>query len=265
MLRLGNDTTEFESELEQVTWSAGQPPHPRGMVVSEVLSLQAMRNAGVALVPNAYLPKSDGVLNRGEYRHAIIIRQVIDLAEIASSHFYCDVMPGSQCEPDLFPVDYFARTQELPTDPISRKILLQSFIESYADHQIQLSRLRFESMCRLEYSQDGEVVEGPILIDDHPVLSQRRSGPFTSLGAFHIARIEYLLHALREVHHRAGREWTIAGRMRYLTLLECKKWLKMSVWLNKDRHDFYLRHQQDFLGNYLVKDGKLSCVLEWQG
>lgn len=174
-------------------------------------------------------------------------------------------MPGSQCGPDLFPVDYFARTQDIPTDSISRKILLQSFIESYADHQIQLSKLRFESMCRLEYSQDGEVVEGPILIDDHPVLSQRRSGPFTSLGVFHIARIEYLLHALRDVHHRAGREWTIAERMRYLTLLECKKWFKMSVWLNKDRHDFYLRHQQDFLGNYLVKDGKLSCVLEWQG
>ena len=141
---------------------------------------------------------------------------------------------------------------------VSSRNLLKSFIESYADHQIQLSKLRSETMCQLEYSVDGEVIEGPIFEDSHPLPHRRRRGPFTSLGAFHIARIENLIHDLR---HR-NQVWSPEERNEYITLLECLKWISKSKWLMKDRYDFYLRHEQDYLGNYLVTDGKLSGVLE---
>jgi hypothetical protein len=116
-------------------------------------------------------------------------------------------------------------------------------------------------MCQLEYSPDGEVVEGPILDVNHWHLNRRRSGPFTSLGAFHTARIEALIADLNAVKYRP---WMNEERNIYLTLLECKRWIKMSKWANKERHKFYLRHREDQLGNYLVADGKLSGVLEWE-
>jgi len=116
-------------------------------------------------------------------------------------------------------------------------------------------------MCQLEYSDNGEVVEGPILDDCHPLPHRRRTGPLKSLGEFHIARIENLTYDLR---HRQE-VWSPEERNEYITLLECMKLMRKSKWLMKERHDFYLRHAQDYLGNYLVTDGKLSGVLEWQG
>lgn len=172
-----------------------------------------------------------------------------------------DVMPGTQCLATIFPPPLYTHYPNVPADPARAKILLKSFVESYADHQIQLSKLRFETICQLEYSNDGEVVEGRILEDSHPLPHRRRTGPFTSLGAFHISRIENLIYNLR---HR-DEVWSPEERNEYITLLECLKWMRKSKWLMKDRYDFYLRHEQDYLGNYLVTDGKLSGVLEWQG
>lgn len=170
-------------------------------------------------------------------------------------------MPGGQCPRDLFPVVHWATPQAIPTDPISRRSLLETFVKSYADHQIQLAKVRFETICQLEYHTCGDIIEGPIRQDDHPFIDRRRLGPFKSLGAFHVARIDNLLCALRD---RVDEVWTPEERTEYLILSECRRWIKMSKWMNKERSDFYLRHQLDSLDNYLVTDGKLSGVTEWQ-
>jgi hypothetical protein len=57
----------FEDKWEQKGYEANPPPLPRFGVMSEVLSLQAMRTGGVTLVPNAYLPKEEAVMTPGPY------------------------------------------------------------------------------------------------------------------------------------------------------------------------------------------------------
>ena len=56
----------FKEKRDQEYYEANPPPHPREGVISEVLSLQAMRAGGVALVPNAYLPKKEGIMTPSE-------------------------------------------------------------------------------------------------------------------------------------------------------------------------------------------------------
>lgn len=267
MLRLAEDPPETKDASSTIAWEKKLPYHPRRAVKSEVLILQAMKEAGVALVPNAYLPDIKGPMCTGESHFLTgakrLSRRTVDFAEIESAHFYQEVMPGSQCPSNIFPPGPGAHYLDNPIDPLSGRILLKSFIESYADHQIQLCKLRFETICQLKYSQEGEVIAGPIVDPDLPFPIRRKLGPFTSLGDFHFSRIENLAYALR--HRNDDEVWTVEERSRYLTLMECRKWMDSSKWLNKKRHDFYVRHEQDHLGNYLIADGKLSGVLEWQG
>lgn len=56
----------FKDEWDQKYYEAKPPPHPRSGVISEVLSLQAMRAGGVGLVPDAYLPKKEAVMTPSE-------------------------------------------------------------------------------------------------------------------------------------------------------------------------------------------------------
>jgi hypothetical protein len=69
MLRFGDmpDPGEYMGEIDRELTG---PLHPRGAVESEVLSLQAMKKAGVELVPSAYLPRFEGGMYTGEYIHS---------------------------------------------------------------------------------------------------------------------------------------------------------------------------------------------------
>lgn len=64
MIRFGEERPQF---MEESTWAANKAPHPRQGIESEVLLLQAMKQAGVQLVPKAYLPNKEAVLVAGEY------------------------------------------------------------------------------------------------------------------------------------------------------------------------------------------------------
>jgi hypothetical protein len=67
MLRPADLLPDFVSLLTATIPEAMKPTHPRVGVESEFLTMEALKNAGVDLVPNAYLPKKEGVMWPGEY------------------------------------------------------------------------------------------------------------------------------------------------------------------------------------------------------
>ena len=67
MLRLADFPPDFLSRMTATTPGAMKATPPRWGVESEFLTIQALKKAGVDLVPNAYLPKADGVMYAGEY------------------------------------------------------------------------------------------------------------------------------------------------------------------------------------------------------
>lgn len=138
--------------------------------------------------------------------------------------------------------------------------LLKRFITSYADYQIALSKIRFESIGQLISSPDNEPIMGPIRALDDP-LAGLRDETCSSLGEFHIMRIQGVLQAWRDKEE----EWGNEGLMEYITLLECRRWLTTSGWLRKPRTDFCFVHPGINLGNLLVVEGELSAVIGWQG
>jgi hypothetical protein len=66
MLRLADLLPDFVSLLTMAFPEAMKPTHPRVGVESEFLTMEALKKAGVDLVPNAYLPKKEGVMWPGE-------------------------------------------------------------------------------------------------------------------------------------------------------------------------------------------------------
>ena len=67
MLRPADLLPDFVSLLTARIPEAMKPTHPRVGVESEFLTMEALKKAEVDLVPNAYLPKKEGVIWPGEY------------------------------------------------------------------------------------------------------------------------------------------------------------------------------------------------------
>lgn len=67
MLRIADLPSDRVSLLTVTIPEAMEPTHPWEGVESEFLIMEALKKAGVDLVPNAYLPKKEGDMWPGEY------------------------------------------------------------------------------------------------------------------------------------------------------------------------------------------------------
>lgn len=92
-----------------------------------------------------------------------------------TAHFYCDFMPGH-------PVSRLFDFSAMADGDHEDDELLKTFIDSYADYQIALSKIRFESIGQLISSPDNEPIIVPFehLTIRSPASEMRHAVPLAS-------------------------------------------------------------------------------------
>jgi hypothetical protein len=204
--------------------------------------------------------------------------KIADRSEFPTAHFYRDYVPGAPC-----PSDLFFGAPEAASDTIDRKAMQIAFIESFADHQIAISRGRLDGIGHLHLDRDLPYCDPntwdtayytalktgnfKMAYDQPPIIGPFRveydiDGPFKSLAEFHHCRI----HKLIREFQNAKDIWPPGGRQEYLTLKEICNWLGRGRWMHKKRPNYCFRHVRNELSNYIIDDnGRLTGVLEWDG
>lgn len=170
-----------------------------------------------------------------------------DTVDYPTAHFYCDFMagqrPGWQVDAPLHSgvIDH-------------HRALI--YLEGYAAHQIALANISYDQIGQLVRKPDG-VVHVTEMFNYRNTQLDQMLGPFSSYK-------EYLLGTWLQDLSRTVKK--MANPLHwYLVYLDKKRLVEASKVLIGERGPFFLKHPDDKLDQYFVKEGRMSALLDWQG
>lgn len=157
--------------------------------------------------------------------------------------------PGSP-EPELF-----SGREDVPKETKAR------FIERFVDHSIGIAHLHYTSIGSLTYDDDDNVIVGPY-IDINSVsdaVAPHSPGPFKSMQARYLQQIDWVLDCLRR-----GLIARARPLITYLAHLVARELVNNDADLSKEDECFYIRQPDANGWQYLLENGDLTAVLDWE-
>ena len=209
-----------------------------------MMALQTVTN----LVPRVY---SWGIGKLSKTKGMSVNDGRTDSIDPRCLYIFSDKKPGRACEA------VFEFTKDEEEIPQATKL---KFIEDYADFCVRVSNLSYDSMGSLDL--DGDAIKiGPMidLYGGSNVTAPYFPGPFKSMRDRYIAHIDRVLSATRK---------GLMGRKRpllvYLAHLVARDLVMNDAEMAKEDEKFYIRQPDALAGQFLVQDGGITAVLDWE-
>jgi hypothetical protein len=166
-------------------------------------------------------------------------------------YIFSDKKPGRTCE-GVFEFD-----QDQEAIPQATKL---KFIEDYAEFCIQVSNLSYDSIGSLDL--DGNKIKVGPMVELYGVSSTTAPyfpGPFKSMRDRYVAQIDRVLSATRKGLMGQNRPLLV-----YLAHLVARDLVMNDPEMGKEEGEFYIRQPDALAGQFLVKDGSITAVLDWE-
>jgi hypothetical protein len=136
----------------------------------------------------------------------------------------------------------------------------QKFIKGYADFQIQVSKLPYNSIGSLDL--DGDKIKVGPCIDLYGVSTVTPPyfpGPFKNMRDRYITHIDRVLDATRKGLMGQGKYLLM-----YLAHLVARDLVMGCEEMAIEEEKFYIRQPDGLSGQYLRHDGSITAVLDWE-
>lgn len=212
--------------------------------VATMMALQTVTN----LVPRVY---SWGIGKLSKTKGMSVDDGRTDSIDPRCLYIVSDKKPGRACEA------VFEFTKDEEEIPQATKL---KFIEDYADFCVRVSNLSYDSMGSLDL--DGDTIKIGPMIDQYGgsnVTAPYFPGPFKSMRDRYIAHIDRVLSATRK---------GLMGKKRpllvYLAHLVARDLVMNDAEMAKEDEKFYIRQPDALAGQFLVQDGGITAVLDWE-